>query len=76
MIESLVEPGVYSHHRGGHYSVLFLATDSTNSRAGKPVVVYVSMTTGERKVRELIEFLEPVQWPDGTIRPRFRRLQY
>jgi hypothetical protein len=62
---------VYAHHKGGRYLVLSVAEDSTNSRAGNKLVVYVSLTYGKIKCRDLAEFIEVVQWPDGQERPRF-----
>jgi len=61
---------IYTHYKGAEYLVLFIADESTNSRAGK-VVVYVSLTYGKVKVRDLEEFIEPVTWSDGVERPRF-----
>lgn len=51
--------------------VLFVSDDSTNSRPGNRVVVYVSLTYGKVKSRDLSEFLEVVEWPDGQKRNRF-----
>ncbi len=62
---------VYNHHGGGKYLVLFVADESTNARKGAKVVVYVSLTYGVVRCRDLEEFLEPVTWPDGIVRPRF-----
>lgn len=67
-----VLPGkIYVHHKGGRYLVLALTEESTNSRVGTPGVVYVSLTYGIYKHRELKEFVEEVMWPDGGKRPRF-----
>lgn len=67
-----VQPGrVYKHFKDGQYLVLFVADDSTNNRKGNKVVVYVSLTYGVVKARDLSEFFEPVTWPDGILRPRF-----
>jgi hypothetical protein len=62
---------VYEHHKGGKYLVLFVADDSTNARMGNKLVVYVSLTYGAIKCRDLSEFTELVAWPDGKMRPRF-----
>jgi hypothetical protein len=71
MPSDVVAPGVYDHYKGGKYTVLFVADDSTNSRAGSTVVVYMSLTYGKVHCRDLAEFVEPVAWLDGTTRPRF-----
>ena len=62
---------VYEHFKGGKYLVLFVAEDSTNARKGTKLVVYISLTYGAIKIRELSEFTELVEWPDGTKGPRF-----
>ena len=67
-----VHPGkIYKHYKGGRYLVLHLASDSTNGRNDAEGVVYVSLAYGILKYRELAEFVEEVQWPDGAMRPRF-----
>ncbi len=62
---------VYNHHKGAKYLVLSVADDSTNSRPGNKLVAYVSLTTGKIRCRDLSEFLEVVEWPDGQKRSRF-----
>jgi hypothetical protein len=62
---------VYEHFKGGRYYVLSVADDSTNGRKGNKLVVYVSLTYGVLKCRDLAEFTESVAWPDGITRPRF-----
>lgn len=62
---------VYLHHKGGRYLVLALTEESTNKRVGMPGVVYVSLTYGKFKHRDLAEFVEEVKWPDGNRQPRF-----
>lgn len=62
---------VYIHHGGGRYLVLSVADDSTNSRPGNKLVVYVSLTYGKIKCRDLTEFFEIIKWPDGQERTRF-----
>jgi hypothetical protein len=51
--------------------VLHVVDESTNARKGNKGVVYVSLTYGAIKHRDLTEFTEEVEWPDGTRRPRF-----
>ncbi|MDB5195048.1 MAG: hypothetical protein JWO84_232 [Parcubacteria group bacterium] len=62
---------IYTHHKGGRYTVLHATKESTNARQGTDGVVYVSLTTGSIRHRDLVEFLEEVTWPDGVVRPRF-----
>ncbi len=62
---------VYEHFKGGRYTVIHIADDSTNERVGRKSVVYVSLTYGTVKCRDLEEFNELVEWPDGTHNPRF-----
>lgn len=62
---------IYKHYRGGRYTVLAISTESTNSRVGALGVVYISLTYGIIKHRDLSEFIEIVEWPDGEKRPRF-----
>jgi hypothetical protein len=69
--ELTIAPGVYRHQKGGFYSVLFTVRDSTNTRPGNHLVIYISLTTGERHARDFGEFVEHVLWPDGVTRPRF-----
>lgn len=63
--------GAYMHYKGGTYTVLAVAKDSTNEREGNEVVVYKSNANGETYCRDLSEFTEMVDWPDGTKRGRF-----
>ncbi len=65
--------GNYTHYKGGKYLVLFTADDSTNERDGQKTVVYVSLSQMRVYCRNLEEFIESVQWPDGKMRPRFAR---
>ncbi len=62
---------VYKHHKGGRYLVLHITDESTNALVGRKGVVYVSLTYGLVKHRDLEEFIELVEWPDGQKRPRF-----
>lgn len=62
---------MYLHYKGGKYVVLFVVDESTNARVGSKVVVYMSLTYGKVKCRDLSEFTEEVQWPDGSRKPRF-----
>lgn len=62
---------VYVHYKGGKYVVLNVCEESTNARVGTRGVIYVSLTYGRIKHRDLAEFVEEIQWPDGITRPRF-----
>ena len=71
-MDNKIELGkVYKHYGGGRYLVIGISEESTNSREGTPAVVYVSLTYGKIRHRELKEFQEEVLWPDGIKRPRF-----
>lgn len=58
-------PGVYEHYKGDYYVVHKIITDSTNTRAGKIMVLYESLETKEFHVRDVAEFLSFVHG-DGT----------
>ena len=62
---------IYKHYKGGRYLVLHLVEESTNARKGNIGVIYVSLTYGTIKHRDLKEFIEEVEWPDNIKRPRF-----
>ena len=67
-----VRPGVYRHHKGGLYRVLFLARHSETEEV---MVVYQALY-GERRywVRPLSLFLERVL-VEGREVPRFEPLE-
>jgi len=71
-MENIPTNCIYEHHKGGKYYVLSVAQETTNARLGAKVVIYVSLTYGILKVRDLSEFIELVEWPDGERRPRFK----
>jgi len=62
-----VQPGLYVHYKGGRYRALFTAT---HSETLVPLVIYMSMETGEIFARPDFMWNETVQWPDGP-RARF-----
>lgn len=62
---------VYKHYKDGRYFILAVARESTNARQDRRVVVYVSLTYGIVRCRDLDEFNEIVEWPDGSKKPRF-----
>lgn len=72
--------GIYRHYRGGLYTVLFVARNSTNGPdEGKNVVVYVSHKDGYVSVRDEEQFHElvpaampPADQPGMVMHPRPR----
>jgi len=70
-MDQIILGKIYKHHKGGRYLVLHIVDESTNTLVGKKGVVYVSLTYGLIKHRDLEEFIEIVEWPDGEKRPRF-----
>jgi hypothetical protein len=70
-MEHVTAGKVYEHFKGGSYLVLHIVDESTNALVGRKGVVYVSLTHGLVKHRDLEEFIEIVEWPDGQQRPRF-----
>lgn len=82
-VAPLVHPGMYRHYKGGLYRVLLLAQDSTNRadvRGGElvvdsteaPVVVYISLETGNVCVRDLRQWSE---WVSEAGKRRFERVE-
>ncbi len=71
--EQAIQSGrTYRHFKGGLYTVLFTAEETTNKRKGNNGgVVYVSHTYGKIKYRDIDEFIEEIEWPDGIKRARF-----
>ena len=75
-MEKIQSGKTYKHYNGGLYTVLFWTEETTNSRKGNNGgVVYVSHTYGKIKYRDFDEFVEDVEWPDGTVRARFVLLE-
>ncbi len=70
-MKSVDRAAIYDHYKGGKYTALFVGRNSTNSANHEPVVIYVSLTTGQVCVRDFEEFFAPVLWPDGQLHPRF-----
>ena len=75
----MTRQGIYQHYKGGSYTVLFVARDSTNGPTeGRNLVVYMDHRYGHVHARSEEEFHEPVE-PDpslgylpGVKVPRFR----
>lgn len=61
----------YEHYKGGTYTLLYIARNS--SVKSELIAVYVSHQTQNVWVRPLVEFEETVRWPSGAMFPRFRR---
>ncbi len=75
--ETSIQSGrTYKHYKGGLYTVLFVAEETTNARkGGNGGVVYVSHTYGKIKYRDFDEFTEKIERSDGIERARFVLLQ-
>ena len=75
-MDERIEPGEYVHYKGGRYTVIGTAIDSTdaNNRNGTEVVIYVSHQGGGLRVRSRVEWFQRVTWPDGFgDGPKYRR---
>ena len=59
----------FRHHKGGTYTLLYIARSSENR--DEQMAVYVSHQRQHVWVRPLAMFHELVMWPDGVRRPRF-----
>jgi hypothetical protein len=66
----LIEPGrLFQHYKGDFYRIITLGALSEERETW--MVVYRSLKYGSVWIRPLTMFLEIVEWPDGTQRPRF-----
>lgn len=68
---SVIPNRVYTHYKGGAYTVLSVVKDATNAREGNEVVVYVSNADGKTYCRDIAEFTERIRLPDGSLGSRF-----
>ena len=59
---------VVRHYKGGRYKVIAFGRDAETAQ---PVVIYMSLGTGQYWVRREVEFGDEVKWPDGVLRKRF-----
>jgi hypothetical protein len=69
-----VKPGLWRHFKGALYVVEGTALNvSQGPDEGLTMVLYWSLSDGPSKkfVRDLEEFIEPIRWRDGVVRPRF-----
>ena len=65
------EKKLYRHYKGAIYFIEGVAIEATDDRADTEVVVYRSIALGLLFTRDLEEFIAPIEWPDGVVRPRF-----
>ncbi len=65
------ETGLYRHYKGGLYRALFLATNEADLQ---PLVVYMSLDSGNIMVRPLANWEELVEVRPNLQRPRFAYL--
>jgi hypothetical protein len=84
-----VQPGLYQHFKGGLYRVHGVMRNATNGAGYEPMVYYEALVKDgapfadewESKVpaghfvRRLAEFTEEVAWPDGSVGPRWKRVE-
>lgn len=63
-----VLPGKYKHFKGGRYRVLGMAK---HSETEEPLVIYISLSSGDFFARPPAMWQEKVLWPDGEMKPRF-----
>jgi len=74
--------GFYKHHKGPVYfvtSIGILDEDGHGDPNAPRQVIYEStrsVKTGLPNLRKEEEWVAPVKWPDGVVRPRFVRLEY
>ncbi|PIR84979.1 hypothetical protein COU15_03175 [Candidatus Kaiserbacteria bacterium CG10_big_fil_rev_8_21_14_0_10_45_20] len=62
---------LYRHYKGALYFVEGVAIEATDAREGTEVIVYRSIALGLLFTRDIEEFVAPIEWPDGVVRPRF-----
>ncbi len=77
-----VSRGFYKHSRGDVYFVLGVGTldmDGHGDYNAPRQVVYESTRSvkdGLLRLRSEEEFVRPIAWPDGVVRPRFVRMEH
>lgn len=74
----MVKPGRYNHFKGGTYRVLHITVDA-DTLARRVVYIATGAYAGKDERGRIwdrleSEFLEAVEWPDGTAHPRFLRV--
>ncbi len=76
-----VSRGFYQHYKGPVYFVVGVGTldedGHGNVKAPRQVVYESTLSTkdGLLRLRSEAAFVEPIEWPDGVIRPRFVRVE-
>lgn len=74
----MITPGRYNHFKGGTYRVLHSTVDA-DTMASRVVYIATGAHAGRDERARLwdrleSEFLEVVEWPDGTWQTRFVRV--
>jgi hypothetical protein len=76
-----VRRGLYRHYKGDTYFVVgvgILDADGHGDPRAPRQVVYEStrsVESGLLNIRSEADFVELVEWPDGTMQPRFVRVE-
>lgn len=70
-LAAIMVPGLYRHHKGGHYKLLMVAKDCTNKAGEMLYAVYQHAALPNVFVRLLSEFVEKVPDPSGKLVQRF-----
>jgi hypothetical protein len=71
--KDMPRPGeVWEHYKGGIYSIVCTSVKEDTLEA---LVTYHSNLKGDNWTRTLVDFREPIEWPDGRMRTRFVRLE-
>ena len=68
---SWFSPARYRHFKGGTY---LLWGEATLEADQSPAMVYTHEGESQVWIRAKSSWQEPVEWPDGVLRPRFCRL--
>ncbi len=66
------EGRLYQHWKGDFYRIVTTALWEPSKPENEWVVVYFSLRKKYRSCRKLSVFQELVEWPDGTMQPRFK----
>lgn len=76
-----VSRGPYRHYKGGFYFVIgvgILDEDGHADPNAPRQVIYESRQSAKSgliNLRSEAAFIEPIEWPDGVVRPRFVRIE-
>jgi hypothetical protein len=90
-VSDVVQPGLYQHFKGALYRVHGVVRNATNGAGYEPMVHYEAVRGSgillpfadkwEGKVmqghfvRRMAEFTEETTWPDGSVGPRWKRVE-